>query len=143
MTSLRGHVHRHRWLAAALIIMTLLITILVPAGYMPSMVDGAFVMRPCDGQRVLNPMADMVMPSGDHAHADRPDHHDGDGSPDRLNTPCVFSSLSTPALSPVDPLLLAIAIAFIIATVFRVTPPRIAHRNLYLRPPSQGPPAAA
>src|SRR3546814_8263551 len=81
-------------------------------------------------------MADMVMPSGDHAHADRPDHHDGDGSPDRLNTPCVFSSLSTPALSPVDPLLLAIAIAFIIATVFRVTPPRIAHRNLYLRPPS-------
>src|SRR3546814_1080895 len=86
MTSLRGHVHRHRWLAAALIIMTLLITILVPAGYMPSMVDGAFVMRPCDGQRVLNPMADMVMPSGDHAHADRPDHHDGDGSPDRLNT---------------------------------------------------------
>src|SRR3546814_4899229 len=79
MTSLRGHVHRHRWLAAALIIMTLLITILVPAGYMPSMVDGAFVMRPCDGQRVLNPMADMVMPSGDHAHADRPDHHDGDG----------------------------------------------------------------
>src|SRR3546814_4197361 len=68
MTSLRGHVHRHRWLAAALIIMTLLITILVPAGYMPSMVDGAFVMRPCDGQRVLNPMADMVMPSGDHAH---------------------------------------------------------------------------
>src|SRR3546814_8993886 len=71
------------------------------------------------------------------------DHHDGDGSPDRLNTPCVFSSLSTPALSPVDPLLLAIAIAFIIATVFRVTPPRIAHRTLYLRPPSQGPPAAA
>src|SRR3546814_13707352 len=81
-------------------------------------------------------MADMVMPSGDHAHADRPDHHDGDGSPDRLNTPCVFSSLSTPALSPVDPLLLAIAIAFIIATVFRVTPPRIAHRNLYLPPTS-------
>src|SRR3546814_10738501 len=88
-------------------------------------------------------MAEMVMPSGDHAHADRPDHHDGDGSPDRLNTPCVFSSLSTPALSPVDSLLLAIAIAFIIATVFRVTPPRIAHRNLYLRPPSPGPPAAA
>ena len=143
MTSLRGHVHRHRWLAAALIIMTLLITILVPAGYMPSMVDGAFVMRPCDGQRAPNPMADMVMPSGDHAHADRPDHHDGDGSPDRFNTPCVFSSLSTPALSPVDPLLLAIAIAFIIATVFRAAPTRIFRHSLYLRPPSQGPPAAA
>src|SRR3546814_15811312 len=97
-------------------------------------------MRPCDGQRVLNPMADMVMPSGDHAHADRPDHHDGDGSPDRLNPPCVFSRLSTPALSPVDPLLLALAIAFIIATVFRVTPPRIAPRTPPLRPPSQGPP---
>lgn len=143
MTSLRGHVHRHRWLAAALIIMTLLITILVPTGYMPGMVDRAFVMRPCDGQRAPNPMADMVMPSGDHAHADRPDHHDGDGSPDRFNTPCVFSSLSIPALAATDSILLAIAVAFIIATVFRVAPPRIVHRNLYLRPPSQGPPAAA
>src|SRR3546814_15987512 len=123
MTSLRGHVHRHRWLAAALIIMTLLITILVPAGYMPSMVDGAFVMRPCDGQRVLNTMADIVMPSGDHAHADRPDHHDGDGSHERLNTPCVFSRLSTTAPSPVDPLLLSFANAFLLPTVFHVTPP--------------------
>lgn len=143
MTSLRGHIRRHRWLAAALVIATLLMTMLVPAGYMPSMADGAFVMRPCDGQRTPNPMADMAMASGDHAHADRQGHHDGDGSHDRFNTPCVFSSLSTPALPPVDPILLAIAITFIIATVFRVAPTRIFRRGLYLRPPSQGPPAAA
>src|SRR3546814_14343189 len=130
MTSLRGHVHRHRWLAAALIIMTLLITILVPAGYMPSMVDGAFVMRPCDGQRVLNPMADMVIPSGDHAHADRPDHHDGDGSPARLNTPCVFSSLSTTALAHIHPPMLAITTSLIIAPAFLVSSPPLTHPHL-------------
>src|SRR3546814_15721624 len=82
MTSLRGHVHRPRWLAAALIIMTLRITILLPAGYMPSTVDGAFVLRPCNGQRVLHPMADMGMPSGDHAPPSRPTHSHGDVHPD-------------------------------------------------------------
>lgn len=143
MTSLRGHVHRHRWLAAALIIITLLITMLVPAGYMPDVADGAFVMQPCDDQRVPDPMADMAMVSGDHAQADQSDHHDGDGSPDRFNTPCVFAGLSIPALLPVDPLLLAITIAFIIAIAFRAAPTRIFGRGLYLRPPSQGPPAAA
>ena len=143
MTALRIHVRRHRWLAAALVIATLLMTMLVPAGYMPSMADGAFVMRPCDGQRTANPMADMAMASGDHAHADRQGHHEGDGSPDRFNPPCVFAGLSTPALPPVDPFLLAVAIAFIIATAFRVAPTRIVRRGLHLRPPSQGPPSAA
>ena len=50
MTSLRRHVHRCRWLAAALIMAALMVRMLVPMGYMPSVADGVFAMQPCDGQ---------------------------------------------------------------------------------------------
>lgn len=141
MTSLRRHIHRYRWLAAALIVAALLIKMLVPTGYMPSMADGTFVMRPCDGQRAGPAMMNATMTSSGHAHAGHDDHRDDGGKHGTFDMPCAFSSLATPSLAAADPILLAIAIAFILASAFRITPAPILWRGAWLRPPSQGPPA--
>jgi len=139
VNAFRRHIHRHCWWAAALIVAALFIEILVPAGYMPTMTNGAFLMRPCAGRNAPIAMT-AVADAPDHAmHGDHKTNSEDD-DPGKLEMPCVFSSLSAPGLT-IDPVLLAIAIAFILATTFRVEQRLVPWRRIYLRPPSQGPPA--
>lgn len=142
MNAFRHHIRRLRWWAAVLIVAALFIEMLVPAGYMPSMTNGAFLMRPCARQ-----VAPVIGVSDGAAHGD---HNNGDShksAPDddghgKLEMPCAFSSLSAPALGMTDPILLAIAIAFILTAAFHLEA-RVERRRIpYLRPPSQGPPFA-
>ncbi|MEG8045663.1 hypothetical protein QP175_05240 [Sphingomonas aerolata] len=57
--------------------------------------------------------------------------------------PCAFSGLTTAGLAAADPVLLALAIAFVVATVFRVAPPVVARAPEFLRPPCEVPRSAA
>lgn len=141
MNPLRHHIQRHRWWAAALIVAALLIEILVPAGYMPTVTNGAFLMRPCAGQDAPFAMAAASGASDSTAHGDHDHRHDPEGGDHgKLEAPCVFSSLSAPVLGAIDPALLAIAIAFTLATSFHLEEKVAPARSLHLRPPSQGPP---
>jgi hypothetical protein len=131
MDSLRHHLHRHRWLAAWLVGAALLIKVLVPAGFMPGTANGMMLIQLCTGQGAQTVMMEIPGKAGDHEQ----DNHK------KADMPCAFAGLSTPSLAATDPVLLAIALAFIIVSAFRVTPTRTLERGIYLRPPSQGPPA--
>lgn len=112
--------------------MTLLLKALVPAGYMVGTSGGAVTIEMCSG---YGPMKmTIAMPGLAHP----------DGKQDRRGKemPCAFSGLAAPSLAGADPLLLAPAILFIIATVFRAAdrtgPP---DEPAFLRPPPRGPPS--
>lgn len=137
----RHHIRRHHWWTTAFIVAALFIELLVPAGYMPTMTDGVFRIQPCASQNAPAAMmtvanaSDSAMHGGHKNKSDNSDHA-------KLVMPCVFSSLAS-ALEPIDPVLLAAAITFILDTSFRVEQRLVLWRGLHLRPPSQGPPLSA
>jgi hypothetical protein len=137
---------RHRWIAAmAIIVAALLTRMMIPTGYMPTIDHGHLVITLCAEQ---NPgMTEMAtMPGMSHVagmdHA--MDHSTDHGMPDHdKNGPCGFGGLSLASLAAADPVLLALAILFIVATVFRrPSPPRVATAH-FLWPPRTGPPLRA
>ena len=137
MIGLRHHLMRHRRLAAWLIVLTLLVKLIVPSGYMLGWSGGRVTAELCSGvapaPAVAHAMPGMVGMA----------HHTPDKTPEhgKVEMPCAFAGLVAPALGGADPLLLAAAIAFIVATVFRLAAPRRAARaRPYLRPPLRGPP---
>lgn len=138
---------QHRALAAALFALALLVKLLVPAGYMPS-ASGGIALQLCGGivpaPAVKPAQPAMHMPGmAHHAAVEPQDQHDGhDGSPEHpgADMPCAFAGLALPSLAAVDPLLLAIALAFVVAAIFRATTTRAVRRSPHLRPYLRGPP---
>lgn len=120
-------------LAAWLVAAALLLKALVPTGFMPVVSAGSITIEICSG---FGPekMA-MAMPG----MADHGGKHDQSGKGDM---PCGFGGHAPPAFLTVDPTLLALAIVFVIATVFRIALARAARTPAFLRPPLRGPPAA-
>ena len=114
----------------------LVMKILVPAGFMPVVSGGRVTVEICGGtvpvQTVMAPMMAMAMPGMAH-HSGKSDHQERE-------MPCAFSGLTAPSLAAVDPVLLAIAIAFIVGLVFRVRTAVPIAAQAYLRPPLRGPP---
>lgn len=131
MSSLRSNIFRHRRLAALLVAAALLMKLLVPTGFMPEISGGKMVVQLCTGQGAQTVMIDIPGKVGEHEQSEHK----------KADMPCAFAGLSSPSLAATDPILLVIAVAFIIATVFLAAPLPISRRGLYLRPPSQGPPA--
>ena len=136
MTALRHHLLRHRLLAAWLVAAALMMKVLVPSGYMlGTSTAGSITIELCSGygpQKMI-----VAMPGMAH-------HPDKKGEHGKAEMPCAFSGLSAPSLAGADPLLLAVAIAFVIFTVFRIaTRPALPGTPSYLRPPLRGPPAHA
>jgi hypothetical protein len=133
VTALRHHLLRHRLLTAWLVAVALLMKILVPAGYMASVSAGSITIELCSGygpQKIF-----VAMPGMTH-------HPDQKGEHGKAEMPCAFSGLSAPSLTGADPLLLTVAIAFVILTVFRIAArPTLPGAPSYLRPPLRGPPA--
>jgi len=130
VTSLRHHIHGHRRWAAALVALALLMKLLVPAGFMASASNGTIQIELCasSGPRTIV----IAIPGLDHDK--KSEAAKGDG-------PCTFSGHAAPSLGAADPILLAVAIAFIVATVFRTAPVGTPRRRAHLRPPLRGPPA--
>jgi hypothetical protein len=128
---LRHVLLRHRTLAAWVLSLALLMKLLVPAGYMVGGSAGAITIELCSG---YGPMKMTMTLPGTEQHQDK-DEHQG------KEMPCAFSGLATPSLAAVDPLLLALVIAFIVATIFRVATSSAVGAPAHLRPPLRGPPA--
>ena len=140
MTTLRQYLMRHTALAAWLVVLTLLMKMLVPTGYMFSTSStGSITIELCSG---FGPVAIAAPGHGMTHHHGQHDHekHDHKG---KEMSPCAFSGLSAPSLGGTDPLLLAAAIAFIVATVFLSVVPSAVVLPTYLRPPLRGPPRYA
>jgi hypothetical protein len=132
VNSVRRHILLHRRLASWLVAMALLMKLLVPVGFMPILSDGVMTVQLCSG--VGDPTVQIAVPG-------LAGHHDDGARQKKADQPCVFSGLAAPTLSAADPILLAIAIAFIIAVGFRAAAPPNPLGRAYLRPPLRGPPA--
>ena len=132
VTALRHQVMQHRGLAAWLVVLALLMKVLVPSGYMLGTSGGSMTVELCSGygaQEMVVAMPGMTDHSG---------KKQGHG---KAEQPCAFAGLAAPSLAGTDPILLAAAIAFVMARVFRSPAPGVASAPAYLRPPSHAPPA--
>ncbi len=133
MTPLRHYLRDRRHFAMAIILLTLLMRLLLPTGFMPEVSAGKITIALCTGHGPAT--IDLAMPGSSG-------HHD-QGQTAKHDMPCPFASGSTHGLAGADPILLAIAIAFVMALCLRpVAVVRIADAP-YLRPPLRGPPLTA
>ncbi|MET3723539.1 DUF2946 family protein [Sphingomonas trueperi] len=138
MSVLRRLLLEHRLLCGWLIAAALLMKAVLPAGFMPMQSGDTIVLGFCSGYGPT-PMAmsmPMAMPMKEHPSA--PDEHQP-----KAEMPCAFAGLAMAGLPAVDPMLLALAIAFVLERATRTATilPRIV--RVYLRPPLRGPPSAA
>jgi hypothetical protein len=122
----------HRALTLWLVALALMMKVAVPSGWMIASSAESITIQLCSGyapqQRAMT-MAGMV-----HHPEKKSDH----GKPE---LPCAYSGLTAPTLAGAAPVLLASAIVFITATVFRVAvDPAPAAAWPYIRPPLRGPP---
>ena len=131
MTGLRRLFLDHRTLSAWLVACTLLMKVLVPAGFMPVVSVGVMTLEICGGSAPAS--AVMAMPGMAH-HPDKADHSGRD-------MPCAFSALTAPSLAATDPFLLAAAVTFIAALGIHATTTIRVVVATHLRPPLRGPPA--
>ncbi len=147
MLRLRRLALTHNALAALVICVALLMKALVPTGFMPAMVDGRFVIAVCSGTGpVTAPPHMAAMPGMAHGPA-MTGHHGGRDRPgeqhDNKPQPCAFAGLQSPSLAAADPVVLAIAVAFVLALGLRVVAALPLVLPARLRPPLRGPPATA
>ena len=103
--------------------LALAMKLIVPAGFMPTISDGRFIVTVCTG---TGPMS-MAMPGLDHGKSE---------------APCAFAGLAAPSLAAADAVLLAAAIVFVVALGVQPIGPRKTPDVPHLRPYLRGPPAA-
>lgn len=140
------HLLAQRHVATLICAAALLLRMLVPTGYMIDRDHGRFTITICSGTALMQMTMDVsphapAMHGGDMAGHGEPMDHGKSEDHGRAEMPCAFSSLSAAALAAIDPLLLAILIAFVLATGFSAVAPPLLSRTAYLRPPLRGPPA--
>jgi hypothetical protein len=129
-----------RHLALLLCAAALCLKLVIPTGYMVASIDGypAITLCPASGPA---PAAATGMHGGGHAmhhrSQDRPEPH----APAEM--PCAFAALSAAVLDTIDPVQLALLIAFVLMTGTAAVAWPAAPRRLHLRPPLRGPPATA
>lgn len=134
MTRLRTLIRQRPLLAGWLVALALLMKVLVPAGFMASMNAGGIIVQLC----TANGVQTMVLtPDGQIKTPDTPQ------SDSAMDSPCAFSSHAAPLLSGAGPVLLAVAIAFIMFTGLRLAKIAPSQPPLFLRPPAIGPPLNA
>jgi hypothetical protein len=132
MTPLRHYLRDRRHFAMAIIMLALLMRLLLPTGFMPDVSAGKITIALCTGHGPAT--IDIAAPAGGHH---------GEGQPAKHDMPCPFSSGTSYGLAGADPILLALAIAFVMALCLRpVAATRVADAP-YLRPPLRGPPLQA
>ena len=116
----------------------LLLKLLVPTGYMIESSHGRLSLAVCPGTVPVTEMPGMDRSMPDHGQEHGKDHRKQDHG--KAELPCAFSGLSAAALDAIDPVQLAILIAFVTAGgLFVVTSP-VPSNATWLRPPLRGPP---
>ena len=104
--------------------------LVAPAGFMPVVSGGSITIALCSG----NGLEKIVM-----ALPGAADH--GDKGSGKTDMPCGFAGHAPSAMSLADPILIALAILFILATAFRLPAVMALARRAFLRPHLRGPPA--
>jgi hypothetical protein len=134
------HLLAQRHVALWLCAVTLLLRLLVPAGYMIGSDQGQVAIVACPG--VVAPAPTATMPAMHHAvDGERHDHRPGGHS--AVEMPCAFAGLSAAMLGAVDPVLLAGLIVFLLRRGFVATRVAMPGAVRHVRPPLRGPPALA
>ena len=123
-----------RHLAVLICAATLLLKLLVPAGYMVRSDHGRLAITICSGTAPRTATTEMP-----EAHGAMPDHGKSKEH-GRADMPCAFSGLSAPAIGTTDPIQLAALIAFVMAVGLTGVVPLAPSRPAYLRPPLRAPP---
>ncbi|OAN63175.1 hypothetical protein A7X12_01335 [Sphingomonas sp. TDK1] len=100
---------------------------------MPTVAEGRMVVRMCSGTGPMTMV--MAIPGLEQGK------HDGEDHREKHEPPCAFSGLSAPSLAATDPILLALALLFVLAMGIRVLAAPAMAAPPYLRPPLRGPPA--
>ena len=131
MHRLRRLALNNRALAATLFALAMAMKVLIPAGFMPIIEDGRIVISLCSGTGPMKMM--MAMPGPDHGKSDENQHG-------KVEQPCAFAGLTAPSLAAADPILLVLAILFVMTLSQRPILPRVVQRPAHLRPPLRGPP---
>ena len=124
-----------RYFAVLVCAATLLLELLVPAGYMIGSEHGRITIELCSG--VAPRPVTMAMPGmrGDILdHGKSQDHG-------KAEMPCAFASLSAASLGAIGPIQLVTLIAFVMAVGFSPTVQPATVRRGHLRPRLRGPPA--
>lgn len=147
VNALRRILFEHRRSAAWLIAAALLMRLLIPTGYMLAVSPvGMPTIVMCSGFGAMMPRtAAPTMHHGDHpASGVEPSGHEhGEQEGAAKELPCAFAGVATAALAATDPLLLAIALFFILAAAFRLPVRSPVAVSPFLRPPLRGPPLTA
>lgn len=142
MPTVRRHLLTHNALAMLVIVVALAMKAIVPAGFMPMLVEGRVVIALCSGSGPVTAMADtghhaaMIVQHGGPSKPDSPQH-------DNKPQPCAFAGLTAPSLAGADPVMLAGAIAFVLALGLQIVVALPTIRPARLRPPLRGPPVIA
>lgn len=132
MEAIRTFFRRHRALAGLLIAAVLCLKAVVPTGFMIGGDMRTITVQICRDASGGAASQQLTIPV-------KQDAGDAHGKPAKGE--CPYAALSMASLSGADPVLLALALAFIVALGFaapRLAPPR---REYRLRPPLRGPPA--
>jgi hypothetical protein len=128
----------HYRLAAMLVAIALLMKLVVPAGYMVSGEHGRFQVMLCSGVAPRAMTLDvMAQHAGMTHHGPAKQHEQGS----KAEMPCAFAGLALHAIGGADPILLAVALAFVAALALCPTLPVAPRARAYVRPPLRGPPA--
>ena len=135
MQRVRGLLARHPAVLVALLLCTLLLRGLVPAGFMPSVADGRVGLVMCAGTMPVTPDAHTGNATAGH-HGPRDDHP-------QPEQPCAYAGIQLPALAS------AVVVVPLLAMPLARDPPAALGRTpapaqqSHLRPPLRGPPAVA
>ena len=133
MPALRALIHRHRLLAAIIVVCALALKIVVPAGYMLGQHGTVLTVEICADASGAKVTQQITVPAA----------HDGKEAQAKAAETCPYAALGFPALASADPLLLALALAFILLLGLAPAPALPLRRIAFLRPPLRGPPALA
>lgn len=133
MQPLRRLILDNRAFTSALMALVLAMKLLVPGGFMPTFSNGQIVITLCSGTETMKTV--MTMPGMEHGKPSDSQHG-------KVEQPCAFSGLSAPSMGAIDPVLLALAVVFIMSVALRPVVRGTAVARQFLRPPLRGPPAS-
>ena len=131
MSGIRTLFQHRAGLIALLLVLTLGVRALIPTGYMANSSARGLTIELCSG--VAGKTVTLNLPGLQKTG------HEGKVS---MDMPCAFSGVGFDSASSIDPIILAIAVAFTMALGFRAVASRRNDAPAYLRPPLRGPPAA-
>jgi len=137
MQRLRASIRDHRRIALLVFALALLVRAAMPAGYMVARdASSVITIAVCSEGSTVHKTVQLVVPP---KHDER---GNGAGQAGKDNH-CAFSAMGKSALGGADPILLALAFAFILVLGLAPSPVLAARPAPHTLPPLRGPPALA